>query len=100
MKPTTGEMGSIGRVKRDRLLSRDPGLRGSDRPSVPPSEVFLAEAPAPRKEPNPQPTPSAAPDSPKQDAEVSDKLKSAELTSDKVRVLLDLISDQSTTDDW
>jgi hypothetical protein len=40
VKPKTGEETAKGKVPMDRLLRRDPELKGKDRPGYPPDEVF------------------------------------------------------------
>jgi len=42
----TEEVVAKGKVKRDRMLARDPEQKGKDKPGVPPTEVFEAESPA------------------------------------------------------
>jgi len=68
VKPRTEEEVAKGKVLKDRLIRRDPKLKGKDRPEFTPEEAF-AHVP----KPDPKPTPSTTP--PKEDASVPKKLR-------------------------
>ncbi len=87
--PRTGEVTTKrGRVRRDRLVRRDPALKGTDRPVGPPDEIVPPPAPA---EPAPALTQAPTPPCPKPEVEH---------TPARVARLLDLLDDDSTTSDW
>ena len=64
VNPRTEEEVAKGKVPKDRLIRRDPKLKGKDRPEFTPEEVF---AHIPEPEPKPKPEPKPEPDLEKDD---------------------------------
>jgi len=98
VKPNTGEHGAKGRVNLSRLLSRDPKLRGKDRPEFTPDVVFehIKDVPKPEPEPEPEPEPVTEP---KPKPKVVDTRTEKEKQAD-IKHIFDLLEDDSTDDDW
>ena len=81
-----------GKVRRDRLVKRDPALKGKDRPVGSPEEIVPQTVPA---EPEPETASTLAP---KPEVERS-QAEQAKIDAD-VAKLLGLLDDESTADDW
>ncbi len=88
-----------GKVKLDELVARDPKLKGKDKPTAPPKEVFadvrearerVKEVPVVPVVPTPAPKPPV----PKMTA------KDQEAQRKRVEKLFELLRDDSTDDDW
>jgi hypothetical protein len=79
-------------VRRDRLVKRDPDLKGKDRPAFPVDALFssVAEEPEPIEEPEPAPKPQPKPLTPEEKAAQAQRMSG----------LMSLLDDDSTTSDW
>lgn len=101
IKPATDERGATAKVPLDRLLKRDPALKGKDKPEQTPDEVF-AHMPKPEKPKEPEPPPAAPPPPAKPEKPLTERQqKKAEKDhAASMKRLFDLFKDQSTTDDW
>lgn len=93
VNPRTGEVTTEqGRVRRDRLVQRDPALGGKDRPAGSPKEIVPPPAPAESVEPEPEdPVPKPGVErTPERQVEIDATTKK----------LLELLDDGSTINDW
>jgi len=83
------------KVRLDRLVRRDPKLKGEDRPGNPPAEVFIEvlSAPEPSKVEEPKIVSAQKPQMKRTPEEEKARRKEMER-------LLDLFEDKSTTDYW
>lgn len=100
VKPATEERGAKAKIPLDRLLKRDPSLKGKDKPEHSPDDVF-AHMPKPEKkpkEPEPPPTPPSPP--PPTKPEKPEKPLTEKQRLKRIQHLLDLFPEQLTTDDW
>jgi len=121
VKPHNEKETAQGRVPMERLIKRDPKLKGKDRPELTPDEIFAKPDKAPVEEPpeDYSSTPAAwantrdagthretpeqkhrrlHPPGWKPDSEMTQEEIAAR--NESIRKLLDLIDDNSTTDDW
>lgn len=94
VKPATNERGPQGKVPLDRLLKRDPSLKGKDKPEHTPDEVFAhvvkESPPEPKKPVEERPAPPPEPVKPLSEKEQRKRMKK----------LLDMFADGTTTSDW
>lgn len=96
----------MGKVKKDRLVKRDPKLKGKDRPSLSPDEVFGKPTDDPdTTDENVGAEAETTAEAPPVPVVIEPVKKSASKKTEAerraaVERLLDLIDDGSTTDDW
>lgn len=90
-----------GKVRLDELVKRDPKLKGKDKPTAPPAEVFKQvrelreeETQVAETVPEPAPEPEATPPAKKP------TLDEEAARRERVSRLFELLADDSTDDDW
>lgn len=102
VNPSTGEVAPTkGRVRRDRLVKRDPALKGKDRPAAGPDEIVPLPEPDEPDEPD-EPEPELAPEPRvEQPEKIPETGEERAARAERLTHLLDLmIDDKSTTSDW
>jgi len=98
VNPKTGEVVAKGKVLRKKIVSRDPEQKGKDKPSLPPTEVFVDKPDA-----EPTATPSTLQEAPTPSGWKPPQARTPEEEAEhaaKMERLMSLLDDESTAEDW